>query len=91
MAIADICQITPATEFNNSTVQLWTPAVGSLFDGIEGESKGYNSPASLTVNRTSELPEGCGEGQNIVVTPSAAQLNRDMTIEWGEIQVWPAP
>ena len=62
-----------------------------MFDGIEGESKGYNSPASLTVNRTTALPEGCGEGQNIIVTPSAAQLNRDMTIEFDGTQVWPTP
>ncbi len=89
VSIADICKLTDAANFNSSTVQLWTPAVGSMFDGIEGESKGYNSPASLTVNRTGELPEGCGDGLDVVVTPSAAQLNRDMTIEIDGTQVWP--
>ncbi|MCK5354699.1 MAG: hypothetical protein KAJ63_06240 [Methyloprofundus sp.] len=89
VAIADICKLTNVAGFNNSTAQLWTPAVGSMFDGIEGESKGYNSPASLTVNRTSALPEACGEGVDVVVTPSAAQLNRDMTVEINGAQVWP--
>lgn len=89
VAIADVCKLTNVADFNNSDVELWTPAVGSMFDGIEGVSKGYNSPASLMVQRTSELPEACGEGVDVVVTPSAAQLDRDMTVEIKGVQVWP--
>ena len=88
VAIADICTLTNVSGFNDATVMLWTPAVGSVFDGTE-ELNGYNSPASLTVNRTSDLPEACGEGVDVVVTPSAAQLNRDMTIELNGAQAWP--
>lgn len=91
VAIADICIPTKVSNFNDSTIMLWTPAVGSIFDGTE-DLNGYNSPASLTVNRTSEMPEACGEGVDVVVTPSAAQLNRDMTIEGDNgIQIWPLP
>ena len=90
VAIADVCAFTNVSGFNDATVMLWTPAVGSMFDGTE-ELNGYNSPASLTVNRTSELPEACGEGSDIVVTPSAEQLNRDMTIEINGAQAWPTP
>lgn len=89
VAIADVCAMTNVSGFSNSTVMLWTPAVGSQFDGTEGVSRGYNSPASLTVNRTSALPESCGEGVDVVVTPSAAQLDRDMTVEINGVQAWP--
>lgn len=89
VAIADICKLTDVDGFTNSTVELWTPAVGSIFDGTEGVTKGYNSPASLTVNRTTDLAEGCGEGVDVIVTPSAEQLNRDMTIEINGNQAWP--
>ena len=88
VAIADICKLTSVSGFNDADVMLWTPAVGSMFDGTE-DLNGYNSPASLTVNRTSALPEACGEGVDVVVTPSAAQLNRDMTVEINGVQVWP--
>jgi len=90
VAIADICTLTNVSGFNDATVMLWTPAVGSIFDGTE-DLNGYNSPASLTVNRTSALPEACGAGVDVVVTPSAAQLDRDMTIEVNGAQAWPLP
>ena len=88
VAIADICTLTNVSGFNDAAVMLWTPAVGSSFDGTE-DLNGYNSPASLMVNRTSALPESCGEGVDVVVTPSAAQLNRDMPIKYNGSQIWP--
>lgn len=90
VAIADICEITDVAGFSDDKVMLWTPAVGSTFDGTE-DLNGYDSPASLTVNRVSEMPSSCGDGVEVMVTPSAAQLNRDMTIEIGGTQVWPKP
>lgn len=89
LGIADICEITDEAGFSDATVMLWTPAVGSKFDGVEGVSKGYNSPASLTVNRVSDLPAECGDGVAVVVTPSAHQLNRDMSIEFDGVPAWP--
>lgn len=89
LGVAEICELTDFAGFSDATVMLWTPEVGSKFDGVEGVSKGYNSPASLTVNRVSELPAECGEGLEVVVTPSAHQLNRDMTIEFDGVPAWP--
>ncbi len=89
IAIADICQVTTDADFSTDALNLWTPAVGSKFQ-IE-DSSGYNSPATLKVNRTIEaLPESCGEGVDVVVIPSAAQLNRDMPIVIDGTQIWPA-
>ncbi|NOQ63397.1 MAG: hypothetical protein GQ582_02655 [Methyloprofundus sp.] len=90
VAIADICKITNIAGFNDADIMLWTPAVGSNFDGTE-DLNGYNSPASLIINRTSPLPESCGEGVAVVVTPSAAQLNRDMPVNIDGVQIWPSP
>lgn len=105
VAIADVCQITDINGFNNSTVMLWTPAVGSNFDGLGLD--GENSPATLTINRnldTNPLPSNCavvdGDGDGIdegdtagdivEITPSAAQLNRDMPVKIDGVQIWPA-
>lgn len=88
VAIADICKLTNIAGFNDADIMLWTPAVGSNFDGTD-DLNGYNSPASLMINRTSPLPESCGEGVDVVVTPSAAQLNRDMPVKINGTQVWP--
>ncbi len=91
VSIADVCVVTDKAGFTAESVNLWTPAVGSDFD-VEG-NPGYDSPASLTVNRTaSELPEECGDGVEVVVTPSAAQLNRDFVVnDKSGAQVWPLP
>ena len=89
VAIADICAITDINSFNESNVKLWTPAVGSNFDGVGLD--GYNSPATLTVVRTSALPASCGAGDVVVVTPSAAQLNRDFPVIINGSQYWPKP
>lgn len=93
VAIADICKNTNIGGFAGLTVNLWTPAVGSNFDGPGLHS--YNSPATLTVNRdltANPLDASCGEGSAVELIPSAAQLNRDMPIknkngsDW-----WPKP
>jgi hypothetical protein len=82
-AIVDVCVVTPLGGFSEASVNLWTPSAGSNFDGAESE------PARLTVNRTSALPAECGEGLDVVVTPSGAQLNRDMPVIFNGRQVWP--
>lgn len=89
VSIIDVCKMTNIAGFTDETVGLWTPAVGSDFD-VEG-SKGYDSPATLKVNRTSDMPAECAEGEEIVVSPSAAQLNRDFPLVKDGVQVWPLP
>lgn len=94
VAIVDICTITTIDNFSDEVVALWTPAVGSKFDGASG-GHGYDSPAFLTINRDLEsnpLPESCGgNGIEVLVKPSAAQINRDMPIIFDGSQVWPQP
>jgi hypothetical protein len=93
-AIADVCMITNLSGFNTETVNLWTPAVGSNYDGTPDTNDGYNSPATLTVTRnltTNPLPASCGAGVNVVVTPSANQINRDMPVFFNGKQEWPLP
>lgn len=93
IAIADVCKITPLSGFTDDTVGLWTPAVGSKFDGAEG-GHAFNSPAFLTIERdltTNPLPDTCGEGLYVYVRPSAAQVDRDMPIVFDGVQVWPQP
>ncbi len=95
LAIADICKVTPISRFSEETVNVWTPAVGSDYDGVG--TGGYNSPATYTVNRdlvNNPLPEGCSEaGDAVEIIPSAAQINRDMPIvvkgKRGEKVYWP--
>ncbi len=93
VAIVDVCKITPITEFSDDAVSLWTPAVGSKYDGAPG-GHAYNSPAFLTINRdltNNPLPDTCGEGVDVFVRPSAAQIDRDMPINFNGTQVWPQP
>jgi hypothetical protein len=89
LGIADICQITNPAGFSDETVLLWTPAVGSIYDGVGLD--GYDSPATLQVMRSvAPLPSSCGAGTDVVVKPSANQLNRDLRINFGGKQIWPA-
>jgi hypothetical protein len=92
VAIADICKITNVAGFSDQTVNLWTPAVGSNFDGAG--LHGYNSPATYKITRdlvAQPLPEtdqngnACGAGVDVVIDPTADQLNHDMPIPG----VWP--
>lgn len=89
VAIADICKVTKPAGMNETTVNLWTPAVGSRFDGPQG-THAYNSPATFKITRDLQahpLPASCGGiGTDVVISPSAAQLNRNMPIPG----LWPA-
>jgi len=93
IAVADICKITNISGFADGKLNLWTPAVGSNYDGPG--LHGYNSPASITYTRnleTNPLPAACNDvGVSVEVNPSAAQLNRDMPIIHNGTQVWPKP
>lgn len=88
--IADICQLTNIAGISAETANVWAPAVGSVYDGSP-ERHGYDSPATLKVNRSATpLPESCGVGVDVVVKPSAEQLNRDLRIKVDGSQIWPA-
>ncbi len=93
-AAADICKITGIDSMNSdNAVSLWVPAVGSKYDGTPG-GHAYDFPVFFTINRdleTNPLPESCGTGQQISVRPSAAQVDRDMPIQFNGTQVWPQP
>lgn len=92
IGIADICKITNIAGFAEGIVNLWTPAVGSDYDGPG--LHGFNSPATLTVTRdlvNNPLDASCGAGVDVEVIPSAAQMNRDMPIVHNGKQVWPKP
>lgn len=94
LGIADVCKLTNISGFNKETVNLWTPAVGSNFDGTPTTNDGYDSPATLKVTRnltTNSLPASCGAGVDVTVTPSAAQLNHDMPVQFQGKQAWPLP
>lgn len=92
--VADVCTVTSIADFDSDTVSLWTPAVGSKFDGTQGGGHStYDSPPFLTLARDLEnnpLPESCGEGiEEVVVKPSAAQIDRDMPVRINGQQIWP--
>jgi hypothetical protein len=88
LGIVDICEITDASKFNDETVQMWTPVVGSIYDGPG--LHGFDSPATLKVNRSiAALPASSGAGVDVVVKPSANQLNRDLCINFDGKQIWP--
>ena len=94
VAAADICKITGIDDINSdNAVSFWTPAVGSKYDGTPG-GHAFDFPVFFTVNRDLEanpLPESCAAGQNVSVRPSAAQVDRDMPIQFNGVQVWPQP
>lgn len=90
VAAADICKLTKISGFNDNTVNLWIPAVGSKFDGLGinadgSNAHGYNSPATYKITRTSALPAECAAAEDVVIDPSAAQLNRNLPIPG----IWP--
>jgi hypothetical protein len=92
LAIADVCKVTNLNGFKKETVNLWTPAVGSSYDGTPETNDGFDSPATLKVIRnltTNPLPPSCGAGVDVVVTPSASQINRDMPVFYNGKQEWP--
>ena len=93
-AVTDICKITNISDMNGTdTVNFWTPAVGSKYDGTPGDHA-YDFPVYFTINRdleTNPLPKSCGAGLQVTVKPSAAQIDRDMPIIFNGTQVWPQP
>lgn len=84
IAIADICSARPPI-FDPAKLNLWIPDNGSRF-AIEGAAAGVEEiggAATLVVNRnlaSNALPTACGAGYDVIVTPSAAQVDRDLPI-----------
>lgn len=90
VSIIDICQITAPSGFQTAgVVGLWTPNdLGTVYDASVA---GGPAPLKITRNLTTNpLPESCGEGLDITVKTSAAQMNRDMPIVYDGRQIWPA-
>ncbi len=84
VAIADICSIRRPL-LDPEKVNLWIPDNGSaiatkaLAAGVEG----IGGAATLTVSRnlaSNPLPAACGAGVDVTVSPSAAQVDRDLPI-----------
>ncbi len=92
VSIADICEITPTSGFNENTVNLWTHnALGTPYDRVGNTTD--DGPATLKIVRdavSNPLPASCGTtGVAVEVKPSAAQINRDMPIKLDGNQIWP--
>ena len=92
--IVDICNITNTADLHvegadGPSAEFWTQSgLGTPFDAPTANA------ASLTITRnltTNPLPTSCGTGLAVTVSPSAAQLTRDMPIKYKGVQVWPAP
>ena len=84
IAIADICKLKAPT-LQPGKVNLWIPDNGSQFaiQGAANGVEGIGGPARLTVNRdlaNNPLPDACGAGYVVTLTPSAAQVDRDLPI-----------
>ena len=85
IAIADICGLAAPT-IRPTKVNLWIPANGSQF-AVEGAANGIDgigAPARWTIQRNLQanpLPAQCnGVGYTVTVTPSPAQVDRDLPI-----------
>jgi hypothetical protein len=84
IAIADICGLAAPT-IRPTKVNLWIPDNGSQF-AIQGAANGIDgvgAPARWTINRnlaTNPLPAECGAGYTVTITPSPAQVDRDLPI-----------
>lgn len=83
IAIADICSARQPI-FDPAKLNLWIPDNGSQF-AIQGAAAGVEEiggAATLVVNRSASngLAPSCGAGYDVVVTPSAAQVDRDLPI-----------
>lgn len=84
IAIADICSARPPI-FDPAKLNLWIPDNGSRF-AVEGAAAGVEEiggAATLIVNRdlaNNALPTACGSGYDVIVSPSAAQVDRDLPI-----------
>ena len=90
VAAIDVCKITTLAAATENTLNVWAPAVGSVWDhaGSAGTAD-YNSPATYKITRdtdTNPIPvrngllQTCGAGFDYIVKPSAVQLNHDLPI-----------
>lgn len=89
--VVEVCELTAAGGLiHGRNVNLWTPNnLGTPYDNPGDVS---NNMVSIAFERSSALPAGCeGNGETVVVTPSAAQMNRDMPVILDGNQLWPAP
>jgi hypothetical protein len=90
VAIADVCRPKPA-RIEAGRLNLWIPDNGSRFAvaGAAAGVDGVGAPATLIVNRnlaSNPLDPSCDGGFTVTVTPSAAQVDRDLPIP----RHWPA-
>ncbi len=94
--VIDVCQVTTVTGFTNDTVQRWTPKdIGTPYDtDLEHDA----TTARVTYVRDLEinpLPADCGTDrpiqEEVVITPTAAQITRDMPVKIDGQQIWPLP
>lgn len=96
ISIVDICEISGIDALRSGggedggVANLWTHNnLGTPYDRVSATDDG---PASLTITRnvtTNPLPGSCGDGVDVEVRPSAAQITRDMPIKHNGQQVWP--
>ena len=88
--VIDICKITGVRGFSRSTVNPWISLVGSKFDAFP-TLDGLGEAGTFTVNRDTNINPlpitGCSPagGNDITVTATGVQINRDATIKG----VWP--
>lgn len=80
VAVADICSRTFPPKAG--TANLWIPAATSKFNksGIDG----IGTPAVLTIKRnldTNPLPAHCGDGYDVTLTPTEADVNEHLPIK----------
>lgn len=84
VAIADICNLEAPT-LRAPKVSLWIPNNGSRYasKGIQYGIGGVGEPGVLTINRDQELnplPITCGNGIDLTVSPSAADVDANLPI-----------
>ncbi len=84
IAIADICNLQVPT-LRKSKVSLWIPNNGSRYasKGIQYGVQGVGDPAVMFVNRDQSLnplPITCGNGLDLTVSPSAADIDANLPI-----------
>ena len=87
IAIADICvREIGRRSLDVGKVNLWIPDDSSLY-ATEARAlrndHGLGAPATLTINRnlaTNPLPQACGAGIDVTVTPSAEDVDRNLSI-----------
>jgi hypothetical protein len=82
VAVADVCRREPQPLVAGN-VNLWIPDNGSQIatDAAAGGVEGIGEPARMTIVRnltSNPLPAACGAGYDVTITPSPAQIDRDL-------------